>query len=557
MVRLRSVLGVTSAPWRSTGAGWTPRLLRYAVAICVLLVGLAVAFAVLLEPRHGLIGTNLVDAIAQGAALAACLWTARRVCGAERRWRVLIGIQAGGGLLGSLLFVLMLQAGADVSGHIGRGYAFFLVNYAVALAGLLSLPTESMGGHSGAYRWYAITLLDCALVVGSLALLEWGTALGALVRADVPNLTQFVLALAYPVGGLVLATAVVLIASFRRPRSPAALGFLGLGLLASGITSNIFVYSVAHGRTELPPWLLIGFIIAFLLMFLAVLVPVPAASRPDRLVSPSARAMWMHAMLPYGVLCAAGALAVGKLLGGVGLDRFETYGMVGLLLVALVRQIVTLRENTQLLAAVRKRERQLHHQAFHDPLTGLANRAMFTRQLGRALEHDRGDLDNVDGPRPLSVLFLDLDEFKQVNDTFGHAVGDELLKISAKRLRAGTRPTDTVARLGGDEFAIILAGCGPVDPRMVGERLAAAIQAPCPLAGRPYAPRASLGLVTLDPANLPASPDILLHQADLAMYAAKRERAGRLVVYRPELALPTATAPTPSSPGSPGGASRR
>nr|WP_312630286.1 GGDEF domain-containing protein [Pseudofrankia sp. BMG5.37] len=374
-------------------------------------------------------------------------------------------------------------------------------------------------------------MLDCVLIVGSIVLLEWGTVLAAVVRAGGTDLMQFLLDLGQLVAVLILVAVVVLIASFRRPRSPATFALLGTGLLAHGLAVNVFVYRAALGKIDFSSRTMAMFGLAPLLFLLAALVPVPGGTRHEGPAPPSPRAMWAHAMLPYVVLGAAGLLVVGKLSAGVRLDRFETYGMTGLLLVALGRQMLTLAENTRLLAEVRDRERQLHHQAFHDPLTGLANRALFTQRLQQTVAHDT---DDVREGSSLSVLFLDLDEFKRVNDTFGHAAGDELLKISAERLRAGTRAVDTVARLGGDEFAVILDGGGPDNPRNVGERLAAAIQMPCLLAGRPYTPRASLGLVTVDSATRPTSPDILLHQADQAMYAAKRKRAGRLEVYQPD-----------------------
>ncbi|WP_131802349.1 GGDEF domain-containing protein, partial [Parafrankia soli] len=193
------------------------------------------------------------------------------------------------------------------------------------------------------------------------------------------------------------------------------------------------------------------------------------------------------------------------------------------------------------------------------PLTGLANRTLFTRRLQRALTQGT-DSDTTHTPAvtsgedTVSVLFLDLDGFKKVNDTFGHAVGDELLQISADRLRAETRAVDTVARLGGDEFGVILDGGGPDDPRRIGERLATAVQAPCLLAGRPYTPRASLGLVTLDSTSTstrPATPDILIHQADLAMYTAKRAQTGGLVIYQPDPPTPHDHHPQPPSPRPP------
>ncbi|MCK9899303.1 GGDEF domain-containing protein [Frankia sp. Cpl3] len=544
--------------WRPGGAGHQPRAFGCAVAVALTLLGLDVAFAVLLDLRSARVATDLVSVAAQFAAAAACFWTARWVRGAERRWRVLVGLTATGAMLASLAIVPTLLAG-DLPHRQGMspGYAVFLSLYGVALVGLLSVPTDPVddrGGSAGrrrrgVHRWHAITLLDCLLIAGSLVLLQWGTVLSAVVQTG-PDIRPFRLALTHQGAGLILATAVVLIASFRRPRAPATLALLGTGLLAYGLTTNIISYVAAEHGFHLPPWGLIGFAFAFLLIFLAAFVPVPTRTPSEGPAPPSPRAMWAHAALPYAALTAAGLLILSKLATGARLDWFETYGMITLLVLALLRQMVTLAENTRLLAEIRERERQLHHQAFHDPLTGLANRALFTRRLQRALTQGTdSDATHAPADGTVSVLFLDLDGFKRVNDAFGHAIGDELLQISADRLRAETRAIDTVARLGGDEFGVILDGGGPDDPRRIGERLATAIQAPCLLAGRPYTPHASLGLVTLDSAaHRPATPDILIHQADLAMYVAKREQAGGLVIYEPEIPTPTHH---PGRPGQP------
>ncbi|CAI7979090.1 Diguanylate cyclase [Frankia sp. Hr75.2] len=544
MSGLRSVVDTVHSLRHPTGTGRAPRVLWCAVVASLMLLGLDVAFAVLLDLRSALVATTFVNAVAQFAATAACFGTARRVRGAERRWRVLIGSMAGGAMVWSLAVIPTLAAGDLLDGGMSPAHAnlfvthaSLFVTYGVALAGLLSLPTDPMdsrGGSTdrqghGTHRLHAITLLDCLLIVGSIILLQWGTVLAPLVRAGPLDTTPFLLLLIHLIASLILAAAVMLIASFHRPRSPATLALLGTGLLTYGLNTNALTYVVAEQGLGFTRWNPLGFAFTFLLIFLATLVPVPARAPENDPVPPSPRAMWTHAVLPYAVLAAAGLLVIAKLATGARLDRFEIFGMTALLLLALIRQMITLAENARLLNEVRIRERQLHNQAFHDPLTGLANRALFTRRLHRALDTDTDTADMV------SVLFMDLDSFKQVNDTFGHAAGDELLKISAERLRTETRAADTVARLGGDEFAIILDGGDPDDPRRIGERLVTAIQTPCLLAGQPYTPRASLGLVTLDSAARPATPDTLLHQADQAMYAAKREQGGRLVIYQPDL----------------------
>ncbi|WP_045878663.1 GGDEF domain-containing protein [Pseudofrankia sp. DC12] len=541
MARLR-VFGDIAPGWlRLARSEPPPRLFSRAVLACVLVVGLSVASTQLLSPRAGLFAAMFATLAAEIAAVVACLWSARRAGAGDRRWRVFIAVLAAGLAGANVITLMTLLAGGTFVTRTPSLFVSLIVSYGLGLAGLLSLPTypgDSRRGR-GPRRWHAVIVLDCLLIVGSLVLLEWRAGIGQVLRGRLANQVEFGSILLQEVATLTLAAAVLLIASFRRPRSPATLALLGSGLLLDALTNSLFVYRVAYGHEDLPSWSLIPFTVSLLLVALAALVPTPAPVDLDSLAPPRPRAMWVHAALPYAVLCAAGLLILGKLATGASLDRAEAYGMVSLLVLALARQMITISENTQLLVALRERESQLHYQAFHDPLTGLANRALFTRRLQRAVgtcaERAR---DGVPAGQdsPLSVLFVDLDHFKRVNDAFGHAAGDELLRISAARLRGATRAADTVARLGGDEFGVILDSSGGDSPRQVAERLATEVQAPCQLAGRTYVPRASLGLVTLDSAVRPPDPDTLLHQADLAMYAAKRERAGRLVVYRPDLA---------------------
>ncbi len=168
----------------------------------------------------------------------------------------------------------------------------------------------------------------------------------------------------------------------------------------------------------------------------------------------------------------------------------------------------------------RKRlEAQLAYQSVHDPLTGLANR----RQVRPRLEHEVARLARH--PGHLGVLFIDLDGFKAVNDTLGHAAGDALLVAVADRLRLACRAEDLVARFGGDEFVVICAELhSPDEARIVARRLEEAVAAPLEVAGERIVPRASIGIVTDDGGR---TPDQLLDAADAAMYEIKRGRVPR------------------------------
>ncbi len=172
-------------------------------------------------------------------------------------------------------------------------------------------------------------------------------------------------------------------------------------------------------------------------------------------------------------------------------------------------------------------ERQLQHQAFHDSLTGLANRALFADRLAHAMARQRAR-------RSLAVVFLDLDDFKTVNDSLGHAAGDQLLTAVAERLRGVMRPEDTVARFGGDEFAILLEETNRESARRVAERVLAALRSPFDLQGKQVFARGSAGVAVTQSGT---SPEDLLRHADLAMYTAKARGKGRIEFFEPRMHL--------------------
>jgi diguanylate cyclase (GGDEF)-like protein/PAS domain S-box-containing protein len=166
-------------------------------------------------------------------------------------------------------------------------------------------------------------------------------------------------------------------------------------------------------------------------------------------------------------------------------------------------------------------EQRLAHQATHDPLTGLPNRALFDARLDEALDRARQE------QALLGVLFIDLDNFKEVNDRLGHAAGDRVLTAVADRLRLSIRGGDTVARIGGDEFAVLLEGISHrSEAELVARRTVERIGRPVRIGVTPAQTTASIGVAV----GMPDGPVNLLDAADLAMYDAKRQGKGRHVV---------------------------
>ena len=171
-------------------------------------------------------------------------------------------------------------------------------------------------------------------------------------------------------------------------------------------------------------------------------------------------------------------------------------------------------------------EQELSHQAFHDPLTGLANRALIKDRIDHALVRS-----SRVGERT-SVMFLDIDDFKNVNDSLGHVAGDGVLIEVAKRLRGSLRPDDTAARFGGDEFVLLLEDTDSASASAVAERVLRSLSPPVMIQRHEVIIRASVGIAT---AGSDGSAELLLRDADVAMYAAKGRGKGTIQVYEPSM----------------------
>jgi diguanylate cyclase (GGDEF)-like protein/PAS domain S-box-containing protein len=175
-------------------------------------------------------------------------------------------------------------------------------------------------------------------------------------------------------------------------------------------------------------------------------------------------------------------------------------------------------------------EDQLAHQAFHDPVTNLANRALFADRVQHAI------MRSIRGGPAIGVMFIDLDDFKTVNDSLGHAAGDTVLQEVARRLQGAVRPADTVARFGGDEFAILLDGIhDSTEAADVAGRMLRTLELQYEIDGKQVYPRASVGICLADPEVGSSDAEELLRNADVAMYMAKRDSKGSYRVFEPAM----------------------
>jgi diguanylate cyclase (GGDEF)-like protein len=491
------------------------------VSACAVVLGCLVALLVLPGERAA-----HVSDVAQLLAAAAAAATTARYAGRSPAGRVrgawtLVSLACAAWAAGQAWWTWASFRG-DVVPFPSPADVGFLGFAVLAAAGLLLHPAT--GG--GSVQWQRF--LDGLMTAGAVGLVSWLTTLQAVTRAGGGGLhAEDVLLLAYPVSDVLLVVLIVLLLT-RTRGSRTALHLMSLGVLSLGTADSAFAYlqtasGYDGGLVDL------GWIGGFLLVALAGLsgghteqaqgsVSVGEVGQPGRLAQ----------VLPYVPVVTGLSVVLGSTMLGHPLNRVET--LLACLVVGclLGRQFLTVRDNVRLAGDLAARERQLRHQAFHDPLTGLANRSLFQDRLRHALA-----LHARDG-RSLAVVFLDLDDFKAVNDCFGHIAGDELLVRVAERLTGALRSGDTIARLGGDEFAVLLEDGG--DPFGSAQRMADALGQPFTLAAQDLAVDASIGVAALAPGDRTPTADQLLGRSDDAMYAAKRAGKGQIVAAREPVA---------------------
>jgi diguanylate cyclase (GGDEF)-like protein len=502
---------------------WAPGVLLAVVLVLVVLFLVVVRF----HPGGVKAGRAVDDVgqlLAAAAAAAACGRRARRAwCAGSRAGRpwLLLALATGswaGGELAWSYFELLAGRQTPFPSVADAGYLLFAV---LAVAGMLLWPSHALRGGA---RWRG--LLDGVLVAGSLFTITWVSALGSVVHAGGDSRFAFGVSLAYPVTDLVLLTLTVVVVAHARQASRSGLGLLAAGLGLLCLADSGFAYLTAAGSYATGSPVDAGWFGGFLLIAAAACT----ASTPGAEQVDEARAMesTTAALLPYlpAGLAVAVAVAVGDQLTGHG-DPVALLAATLVMAALLARQLLAVLDNRRLVVALVDTQQALRFQAFHDPLTGLANRALFADRLRHGLELHRRDL------RPLSLLYCDLDGFKTVNDTLGHDAGDGVIRAAAERLRAVTRPGDTVARMGGDEFAILVEDGG--DAMSVVAKILDGFTQPAAV-GRDLVPlAASIGVVELSAGAPSPQPAEFLRRADAAMYHAKRTGKARAVTWTEQL----------------------
>ncbi|MGY1652998.1 putative bifunctional diguanylate cyclase/phosphodiesterase [Geodermatophilus sp. SYSU D01119] len=397
--------------------------------------------------------------------------------------------------------------------------AFYLAAYPVLGLGLLGFIRLRRRGLD------LPGLVDSAIVTIGLGLLVWLVVAGPIVDSADPVLDRLV-GVAYPAGDVLLLA--LLVRLVTAPGARTASFRLLTGAVAASLLADVtYAVVTAHADYQGGAFDLL-WLASYVLWGASALHPsMPQLSRPGS-EEPRPLTGRRLAALTAAVLIAPGALAT-QLVFSLSVQGWPVVvASVALFSLVVARMSLAIRE---IVAAGRRRDelqQELAHQAAYDSLTGLANRAHVLDLVGAALHRAARN-----GTR-LALLFLDLDRFKAVNDTFGHQSGDEVLRTVAARMRSVVRGGDTVGRLAGDEFVVLIEPLDEVSELVdLGERLIAAVSAPIRLSGRDVTVGVSIGAAVSVPGSTDA--DALLHHADAAAYRAKSEGRGRVELFDEEL----------------------
>ena len=497
-----------------------PALARWFIPAAVASAAVTCAFLVLmLRTRPGdPLATDVDDfgnLFAALAASAGCAVAALRHRGHLRWAWWLLALGALSWAAGEGIWTWLAVLDGDAVPFPSLADAFYLGGVPIAAAGILMLRPASDSVRS---RLRAI--VDGVLIAVSLLAVSWVTVLGAVYTGGGTTGFSLALSLAYPAGDVLLLSMLVMLA-MRVPaggRLPVVLLIAGVGVTA--FSDSGFAYlsaATTYGGTNLID---VGYWAGYLLIGLAGM---RAAINPIRPRTTAPARSRLSLGLPYFPILAALVLA---LIAEYEhrLDPFLLSCVTVIVAAVLLRQFLALSDNMELVQNLATREDELRHQADHDALTGLANRGCLMRTLDMQLGSPAAGES--------ALLFIDVDDLKLINDEYGHAGGDAVLRAVAGVLAASVRKGDLAARLGGDEFAILLTSISDDSQATdVAARILNEMATPlAELNGNKVEVSASIGIATSDGGELLTGEE-LVRRADLAMYAAKAAYKGIAVAW--------------------------
>ncbi len=460
---------------------------------------------------------DVAEVVAPLLAAVACVVAGRRHAGRARLGWYLVGASAatwGAGQAAWTWLELVVHQDNPFPSVADIG---FVGSVPLLFAGLLTMPVWPSGSLA---KVRAIT--DGLIIAGGLLLISWYTILSAIVASPADTALGQGLSLAYPIGDVIVATVLVIMWSraSSRSRGPLLLIIAGLGSIA--VADSTFAYLQAQASFGSGNVVDIGWVAGYLMVGLAALL---GLSRPLT-TRPGAVPRWRTVVLPYAPLPVAIGFAIDERLTLGAINMFTLSMALALFVLVLVRQGLSVRENMLLLRRLAANETELNHRAEHDPLTDLSNRGTFIRTVDEHLAKAAPD-------RLCAVMFVDLDDFKHINDSMGHAMGDQAIVAVGERLKSCMRDHDLVARLGGDEFAVFLTRLPNVGQMVtIAERLIETLNEPFQSSDMRASVCGTIGVAIAEPGD---DAGELLRRADIAMYAAKARGKGLFGIFEPSM----------------------
>ncbi len=472
------------------------------------LATITVAGAYFLLPTTSLSKLVLYNGIGLSAVVGTAIGIRKNKPQNARAWKFIVAGMAS--FLAADIVYYVLEAVTEAVPFPSPADGLYLAMYPLVIYGLLQLIRQVSPGRD------LPSLVDAAIVaVGTFAVLGILVMDTYLTDAGI-DLSGRLISLAYPVMDVALVAVAARLMGAVHLRHP-SYALMSIGLLSLLVADTIYGVLNSAGNFQTG-----GFADAFWLGFYVLIGAAalhPAVGRPLQVRNIAASHLSRSRL---GMLCLV-VLGVPTidLMWGEPFDKILTASTSMLMFLLVLLRLMGL------MGLVQRNEQQARHDSLHDSLTGLANRVLFSESVARSVEQD--------GPGVVSVLFVDLDDFKTVNDSLGHQAGDDLLIAVADRLRSCVRDRDLVARLSGDEFAVLLeSAVDRQDAIAVAQRMQDSLAIPIAVGGREVLISASVGIAVEPRADIDR-PDVLLQAADVAMYRAKSKGKGRFEFFEHEM----------------------